>query len=75
MSRAESFENAAREARRAASAAREAASVFEELAEQLTSGDVVRASETYETAAARFAVAQEAAAACDDWLVKSSERD
>ena len=69
----EEFTVAAHEARVAAARAREAAEAFEEFAELLAAGDYQAASETHLKAVGRLEAAGEAAAACDDWLMKSSD--
>ncbi|HYP53757.1 MAG TPA: hypothetical protein VEQ42_09470 [Pyrinomonadaceae bacterium] len=69
----EIYKVAAHEARVAAARAREAADAFEAFAEQLTSGDYGPASEAHLRAVDKLAAADDAAAACDDWLTKSGD--
>ena len=69
----EIYRVAAHEARVAAARAREAADAFEAFADQLTSGDYAPASETHLRAVDKLAAADDAAAACDDWLTKSGD--
>lgn len=68
----DTYSIAAHEARVAAARAREAAEAFDSLAEMLLSGDYAAASETHLRAVGKLADADEAAAACDDWLTKSA---
>ena len=67
------YKVAAHEARVAAARAREAADAFESFADQLLSGDYRAASETHLHAVDKLADADGAAAACDDWLTKSTD--
>jgi hypothetical protein len=69
----EDYQNAATAAREAAQRAREAAQEFDTLAERLLAGDVKQASEAHQKAMSSFEQAKEAVAACDDWLIGSSE--
>ena len=69
----EAYERAAISAREAASRARDAADAYEALAEQLLAGNVEKAGDAHQKAAASFAQAAEAAQTCDDWLTKSGD--
>ena len=69
----EAYHNAALEARVAAARAREAADAFESFADLLLLGDYSAASDTHLRAVDRLVAADEAAAACDDWLTKSGD--
>lgn len=69
----EIYNVAANEARVAAARAREAAEAFDAFAELLLAGDYAAASDTHLKAVDRLVAADEAAAACDEWLMKSAD--
>lgn len=69
----EIYNVAANEARVAAARAREAADAFEAFAELLLAGDYRAASDIHLKAVDRLVAADEAAQACDEWLMKSAD--
>lgn len=73
VERNDDFKVAAHEARAAAARAREAAEAFESFADLLLAGDYREASDTHLKAVGSLEAAGEAAAACDDWLMKSAD--